>query len=92
MRYTAFQGLGQKWWTWVEDNAPTDFKPSRRKVAKLLGISYQAVADLSYKSCTLDRVYDYMTRMSEHGWPQTRIIVDGAQVELEVVGELTISA
>ena len=92
MRYTAFKGLGSKWWEWVEENAPEDIRPSRRRVAKLLGISYQAVADLSQKSCTLDRVYDYMTRLSEHGWPQTRIIIDGTRVELEVVGMQNISA
>ena len=67
MRYTAFKQLGSTWWNWVEDNAPPQYSPSRRQVAKLLGVSYQAIADLSHKSCTLDRVYDYMTKLSEHG-------------------------
>jgi hypothetical protein len=92
MRYTAFKQLGSTWWNWVEDNAPPQYSPSRRQVAKLLGVSYQAIADLSHKSCTLYRVYDYMTKLSEHGWPKTRIIVDGTHVELEVIEELKASA
>jgi hypothetical protein len=92
MRYTAFKQLGSTWWKWVEDNAPPQHSPSRRQVAKLLGVSYQAIADLTQKSCTLDRVYDYMTRLAEHGWPKTRIIVDGTRVELEVIEELKASA
>lgn len=88
MRYTAFKGLGLTWWKWVEDNVPTGQRPSRRNVAKLLGVSYQTIAELQQKSCTLDRVYHYVIRLMEHGWPQTRIIVSGADVQLEVIEEL----
>lgn len=92
MRYTAFNDLGTVWWNWARDNAPSGTRPSRRSIASALGVSHQTIAEIVNKRCTLDRVYDYMTKLVDKGWPQTRIIVDGTRVELEVIGDMKASA
>ena len=92
MRYTAFNNLGQIWGDWAKENAPSGKRPWKRKVADFLGVSHQTVAQISSKRCTLDRVYDYMNTLIENGWPDTRIVVDGADVRLEVIGKIDSTA
>ena len=92
MRYTAFNNLGTVWWNWAKDNAPSGTRPSRRSIAMALGVSYQTIADIVNKRCTLDRVYDYMPKLMDKGWPKTRIVVDGTEVTLEVIGSIEAAA
>jgi len=84
-RKSSFKNLGEVWWNWVVENAPEGQRASRRNVASILGISYQAVSAISDRPCTLDRVYDYITKLADKGWPETRIIVEGVEVKLEPV-------
>ena len=86
-RNSSFKNLGEVWWKWVVANAPEDQRASRRNVASILGVSYQAVSAINDRPCTLDRVYDYITKLSNKGWPETRIIVEGVEVRLEPVAD-----